>query len=102
LLLGYSYRLDAQRTLNLSLGAGLTADTPDVQLTLAEPITALSASALGLLPARVRRAAAAPTPGGGRVAIAKASIEQRTNSRVPQRFPEAVRLQHLQAVHSAR
>lgn len=39
LLLGYSYRLDAQRTLNLSLGAGLTEDTPDLQLTLRMPMT---------------------------------------------------------------
>lgn len=39
LLLGYSYRLDPKRTLNLSLGAGLTADTPDLQLTLRMPIT---------------------------------------------------------------
>ncbi|WP_332669999.1 acetate kinase [Aromatoleum sp.] len=39
LLLGYSYRLDPTRTLNLSLGAGLTEDTPDLQLTLRMPIT---------------------------------------------------------------
>jgi hypothetical protein len=37
LLLGYSYRLDARRTVNLSVGAGLTEDTPDVQLTLRVP-----------------------------------------------------------------
>jgi len=37
LLLGYSYRLDSKRTLNLSLGAGLTSDTPDLQLTLRMP-----------------------------------------------------------------
>jgi uncharacterized coiled-coil protein SlyX len=39
LLLGYSYRLDAQRTLNISLGAGLTRDTPDLQLTVRLPIS---------------------------------------------------------------
>lgn len=39
LLLGYSYRLNSGRTLNLSLGAGLTRDAPDVQLTLRVPIT---------------------------------------------------------------
>lgn len=39
LLLGYSYRLDANRTLNLSLGAGLTRDTPDLQLNLRMPVT---------------------------------------------------------------
>ena len=38
LLLGYSYRLDSMRTLNLSLGAGLTSDAPDVQLTLRMPM----------------------------------------------------------------
>jgi hypothetical protein len=37
LLLGYSYRLNPQRTLNLSLGAGLTRDTPDVTLTVRVP-----------------------------------------------------------------
>lgn len=37
LLLGYSYRLDSKRSLNLSLGAGLTRDTPDVTLTLRVP-----------------------------------------------------------------
>lgn len=37
LLLGYSYRLDSRRTLNVSLGAGLTRDTPDVTLTLRVP-----------------------------------------------------------------
>lgn len=39
LLLGYSYRLDEKRTLNLSLGAGLTRDTPDLSLTLRMPYT---------------------------------------------------------------
>jgi hypothetical protein len=37
LLLGYSYRLDDKRTLNVSVGAGLTRDTPDVTLTLRVP-----------------------------------------------------------------
>jgi hypothetical protein len=39
LLLGYSYRLNSGRTVNLSLGAGLTTDSPDVQLTLRMPMT---------------------------------------------------------------
>ena len=39
LLLGYSYRLNNQRTLSVSLGAGLTRDTPDVSLTVRMPIT---------------------------------------------------------------
>ena len=39
LLLGYSYRMAPNRTLNLSVGAGLTEDTPDLQLTLRMPIT---------------------------------------------------------------
>lgn len=39
LLLGYSYRLNSGRTINLSLGAGLTNDTPDLQLTLRMPLT---------------------------------------------------------------
>ncbi len=39
LLLGYSYRLSTQQTLNLSLGIGVTRDTPDVQLTLRMPFT---------------------------------------------------------------
>lgn len=37
LLLGYSYRLDDRHTLNFSLGAGLTRDTPDITLTLRMP-----------------------------------------------------------------
>jgi hypothetical protein len=39
LLLGYSYRLSDQRTLNVSLGAGLTRDTPDVTLTVRMPFS---------------------------------------------------------------
>lgn len=39
LLLGYSYRLNESRTLNVSLGAGLTRDTPDVTLTVRMPIS---------------------------------------------------------------
>ncbi len=39
LLLGYSYRLTEKRTLNVSLGAGLTRDTPDVTLTVRMPIS---------------------------------------------------------------
>ena len=39
LLLGYSYRLTNQRTLSVSLGAGLTRDTPDVSLTVRMPFT---------------------------------------------------------------
>lgn len=37
-LLGYSYRLSEKRTLNVSVGAGLTRDTPDVSLTVRIPI----------------------------------------------------------------
>ncbi|MEP7101599.1 MAG: acetate kinase [Burkholderiales bacterium] len=39
LLLGYSYRLNSQRTLSVSLGAGITRDTPDMTLTVRMPIT---------------------------------------------------------------
>lgn len=39
LLLGYSYRLSPSTTLNVSVGAGLTQDTPDVSLTVRLPIT---------------------------------------------------------------
>jgi hypothetical protein len=39
LLLGYAYRMNDKQTLNLSLGAGLTTDTPSVTLTLRLPIT---------------------------------------------------------------
>ncbi len=38
LLLGYAFRLDDRRSVNLSLGAGLTRDTPDVTLTLRVPM----------------------------------------------------------------
>ncbi|QYF96085.1 acetate kinase [Massilia sp. PAMC28688] len=37
LVIGYSYRLDATRTLNASVGVGVTRDTPDVSLTLRMP-----------------------------------------------------------------
>lgn len=37
LLLGYSYRVNNRTSANLSIGAGLTQDTPDVQLTLRVP-----------------------------------------------------------------
>jgi hypothetical protein len=39
LLLGYSYRLSNRSTLSLSVGAGLTRDTPDVSVTLRLPMT---------------------------------------------------------------
>ena len=39
LLLGYAYRLSPQRTLTVSIGAGLTRDTPDVTLTVRLPMT---------------------------------------------------------------
>lgn len=39
LLLGYSYRLSPQRTLNVSVGAGLTRDTPDVTLMVRMPFS---------------------------------------------------------------
>jgi len=39
LLLGFSYRLNDQRTLNVSVGAGLTRDTPDVSLMARVPFT---------------------------------------------------------------
>lgn len=39
LLLGYSYRLGDNKTLNVSLGAGLTRDTPDVTLTVRMPVS---------------------------------------------------------------
>ncbi|WP_431823625.1 acetate kinase [Burkholderia sp. F1] len=38
LLIGYSYRLSPKTTLNLSIGAGLTRDTPDVVMTLRVPL----------------------------------------------------------------
>jgi opacity protein-like surface antigen len=37
LLVGASYRLDPRRTVNVSVGAGLTRDTPDVTLTVRVP-----------------------------------------------------------------
>lgn len=39
LLLGYSYKIDAQKTLNMSLGVGVTGDTPDMQLTVRMPFS---------------------------------------------------------------
>lgn len=39
LLLGYSYRLNKNTALNLSIGAGLTEDTPDTQITVRLPYT---------------------------------------------------------------
>jgi len=39
LLVGYSYRFNNRYTLNLSVGAGLTRDTPDLTVTLRLPIT---------------------------------------------------------------
>ncbi|MES2321941.1 MAG: acetate kinase [Pseudomonadota bacterium] len=39
LLLGYSYRISERRSLNVSVGAGLTRDTPDVSLTVRMPTT---------------------------------------------------------------
>ncbi len=39
LLLGYSYRLNSQRTFSVSLGAGITRDTPDMTLTVRMPVT---------------------------------------------------------------
>jgi len=39
LLVGYSYRFNDRYTLNLSVGAGLTRDTPDLQVNIRLPIT---------------------------------------------------------------
>lgn len=39
LLLGYSYRLNEKTSLSVSVGAGLTRDTPDVSLTVRLPMT---------------------------------------------------------------
>jgi hypothetical protein len=39
LLLGFSYRLNPKRTLNVSVGAGLTRDTPDVSLSVRVPVS---------------------------------------------------------------
>ncbi|MDB5958948.1 MAG: acetate kinase [Massilia sp.] len=37
LLVGFSYRLNEKRTVNVAIGAGLTRDTPDVSLTIRVP-----------------------------------------------------------------
>ena len=39
LLLGYSFRLTDKTNINVSVGAGLTRDTPDLQLTVRVPVT---------------------------------------------------------------
>lgn len=39
LLVGYSYRFSSRYTLNVSVGAGLTRDTPDLQVNVRLPIT---------------------------------------------------------------
>ncbi|MEJ8855266.1 transporter [Variovorax robiniae] len=39
LLLGYSYRMTDRQTLNVSVGAGLTRDTPDLTLTVRVPFS---------------------------------------------------------------
>ena len=39
LLLGYSYRLNEKRSLNIAVGAGVTRDTPDVTLTVRMPFS---------------------------------------------------------------
>jgi hypothetical protein len=39
LLIGYSYRLSPKTTLNFTIGAGLTRDTPDLTLTLRVPMS---------------------------------------------------------------
>jgi hypothetical protein len=39
LLLGYSYRLSDKTTFNLSVGAGLTRDTPDLSLSVRLPMS---------------------------------------------------------------
>ncbi|MEJ8845951.1 transporter [Variovorax rhizosphaerae] len=39
LLLGYSYRMTDRQTLNVSIGAGLTRDTPDLTLTVRVPFS---------------------------------------------------------------
>ena len=39
LLLGFSYRINDRRTINVSVGAGLTRDTPDVSLMARMPLT---------------------------------------------------------------
>jgi opacity protein-like surface antigen len=37
LMAGFSYRLDPHRTINVSIGAGLTRDAPDIGLTVRLP-----------------------------------------------------------------
>lgn len=39
MLMGYSYRLSKDRSLNITVGAGLTRDTPDVSLSVRVPMT---------------------------------------------------------------
>ncbi len=39
LLLGYSYRIDNRKSLSVSIGAGLTRDTPDITLNVKMPIS---------------------------------------------------------------
>jgi hypothetical protein len=39
LLLGYSYRYSPRTTLNVSVGAGLTRDTPDLTLSVRLPMS---------------------------------------------------------------
>ena len=39
LLVGYSYRFNEKRSLNIAVGAGVTRDTPDVTLTVRMPFT---------------------------------------------------------------
>ena len=39
LLLGYSYRYSDSTSLNVSVGAGLTRDTPDLNVSLRVPVT---------------------------------------------------------------
>jgi hypothetical protein len=39
LLLGYSYRFNAKRSLSIAVGAGVTRDTPDVSLTVRMPLS---------------------------------------------------------------
>jgi len=39
LLLGYSYRYSNKTTLNVTVGAGLTRDTPDLTLTVRLPMS---------------------------------------------------------------
>jgi hypothetical protein len=39
LLLGYTYRINHKTTLNVSVGAGLTRDTPDMSLSIRLPVT---------------------------------------------------------------